>query len=99
MTPGFLMSLAIGAQLPVIRAISGSSFASRRWVSSAGLTRISPATSSGRTSASRVASVPPIDSPATKTRSQSAASASNASPTAVVHWSWVLTLASCQRVP
>ena len=24
--PGFLMSLAIGAQLPVIRAISGSSF-------------------------------------------------------------------------
>ena len=99
MTPGFLMSLAIGAQLPVILAIIGSSFASSRWVSSAGLTRSRPATSSGRTSASRVASVPPIDSPATKTRSHSAARASKASPTAVVHWSWVLALQSCQRVP
>ena len=99
MTPGFLMSLAIGAQLPVIRAISGSSLASSRWVSSAGFTSTRPATSSGRVSASRIASVPPIDSPATKTRSHSAASASNASFTAVVHWSWVLVLQSCQRVP
>src|SRR5205085_3441861 len=38
-TPGFLMSLAIGAQLEVSRASSGSSFASSRWVSSDGLTR------------------------------------------------------------
>src|SRR4051794_39026899 len=93
------MSLAIGAQLPVSLAISGSSFASSRWVRKAGFTRSRPARSPGRTSASRVASVPPIERPATNTRSQSAARASNASPTDVVHWSCVLTLQSCQLVP
>src|SRR4051794_24635317 len=93
------MSSAIAVQLGVIRASTGSSLASSRWVSSAGFTSSRPATSSGRTSASRVARVPPIDRPATKTRSQTAASSSKAVSTAVVHWSCALALQSCQRVP
>src|SRR3954451_13576051 len=93
------MSLAIGAQLGVIRASSGSSLASSRWVSSDGFTSRRAATSSGRVSASRIARVPPIDSPATTTRSTSAASSSKAAPTAAVQSSSVTRLQSCQRVP
>src|SRR3954452_21505644 len=93
------MSLAIGAQLAVIRASRGSSLAPSRWVSSEGLTSTRAATSSGRVSASRIARVPPIDSPATTTRSTSAASWSRARPTAVVQSSSVTWLQSCQRVP
>src|SRR3712207_6437616 len=92
------MSLPIGAQLPVTRASTGSRRASSRRVSSEGLTTTRPATS-GRSSASRTATVPPIDRPATNTWSHSAARASKASSAAATQASSSTWLQSCQRVP
>ena len=54
----------------------GASLASTRCVPYAGLTSTSPAIASPFCSASRVTSVPPIDSPAAKTVSQRAATSS-----------------------
>src|SRR4051812_36128351 len=93
------MSLPIGDHPGKTLASSGSSLASRRRVISDGLTSTRAATSSGRTSASRIDSVPPIDSPATTTLSTSFASSSNAAPTAAVQSCSVARLQSCQRVP
>src|SRR3954469_19378675 len=92
------MSLPIGAQLPVTRASTGSSRASSLRVSSDGLTTTSPATS-GRSSARRMATVPPIDRPAQTTESDVAASSSRACWAAATQSSSETSLQSCQRVP
>jgi hypothetical protein len=82
-----------------IRESIGSRAASLRSVVTDGLTSTSPATSARCCSASRSASVPPIDRPNTNTDAQRWVSSRNASSTAWYHSGQPVRFMSCHTVP
>ncbi len=70
-----------------------------RSVSTDGLTRMMPAIASGKISASRSVSVPPMDSPPTTTARQLEVSSCSDAVTAPSQSANVVRFMSCQRVP
>src|SRR6476646_6037605 len=87
------------AQLPLTSRSTGSRNRSGRLVSRLGLTRTSPAISSPCSSASRIASVPPIDRPITKTSSHRSRSRARCRSISAYQSSQWVRLASATVVP
>ena len=97
--PGILMSLTIPGNPLTKWRNTGSRWRSLRSVWIAGLTRTSPAMSSGRFSARRRVSEAPIDRPMTNTESQRSRKEDSERSASAYQSSHRVTAISCQEVP